>query len=339
MSGDAFIGLMVFCGFVFLFWRVIKVQIIDKLWPGGTGIPKTLYRGLEASTARSRGTLDVWFETVVRDAVHLLIVGETGSGKSTVARAILTERARRGEHIVILDPHARPSTWAGLEAIGGGRNYPAIEAALKELQRELDTRFAQYSADDTYSPTRLNIIVDEIPSIAVKCPSWQEFFTTLSCEARKVNMSLICLTQSRLVDMLGIKGRGDVRENFTELLLGDKAIKAVPEAAQDQYPAVLDHRGSIQRVSTTQLPQLSNRVIEHNVLWQVPVPENTPILADFQPDTNTDTDTTPDTNAELVKAIRQAHQKGVSKNTIVSLMRMNRNKALKLIDEVVRAGE
>lgn len=268
MSGDAVVYGLIFTLLAWGFWRAFKIRILGKLTGGRSSVPDRPLDATQASTAALGGILRGWFDLLVKDAVHILIVGETNSGKSTAAKAILSARAARGEQVIILDPHAQPSSWAGLPAIGGGRNYQAIEAALKELQRELDSRFAEYSQNDNYKPTRLNIFIDEIPSIASKCESWQEFFTTLSCEARKVNMSLICLTQSRLVDILGIKGRGDIRDNFVELLLGDKAIKVIPEAAQQTRPAVLDHSGKVSMVDTAQLPALGNRSVEPSVLWE-----------------------------------------------------------------------
>lgn len=212
-----------------------------------------------------------WFTGVVENAVHVLVIGETGSGKSVAAKAILTARAKRGEDIIILDPHARPSTWNGLDAVGKGRDYPAIESMIGTLQAELDRRYREYALDDNYNPKRLNIFVDEVPSIVTYCESWQEFFTVLSCEARKVNMSLICLSQSRLVEMLGIKGRSDVRENFTELLLGDKAIRVVKDLAGSKYPAVLDMGGKVQPVDTSSLVALGTTELDAGVLWVPPV--------------------------------------------------------------------
>jgi hypothetical protein len=211
-----------------------------------------------------------WFTALVDGAVHILIIGETGSGKSVAAKAILTARAKRGEDIIILDPHARPNTWSGLDAVGKGRDYQAIEQMISILQLELDRRYKEYSADDNYNPKRLNIFVDEVPSIASYCESWQEFFTVISCEARKVNMSLICLSQSRLVDMLGIKGRSDIRENFSELSLGDKAVKLVKDLAGKEYPAALEVDGKVMAVDTSMLPALGATEISEGVLWVPP---------------------------------------------------------------------
>lgn len=212
-----------------------------------------------------------WFTTLVDKAVHILIIGETGSGKSVAAKAILTARAKRGEDIIILDPHARPNTWNGLNAVGRGRDYQAIEQMICTLQAELDRRYKEYAADDNYNPKRLNIFVDEVPSIASYCESWQEFFTVISCEARKVNMSLICLSQSRLVDMLGIKGRSDIRENFSELSLGDKAVKLVKDLAGRKYPAALEVDGKVMAVDTTGLIELGSAELNDGVLWVPPV--------------------------------------------------------------------
>lgn len=207
-----------------------------------------------------------WLDFVAANAVHILIVGETNSGKSITAKAILAERAKMNEYIIILDPHAQPKTWNFLPSIGKGRNYQEIEMYLRFIIDEMNKRYELYSNDDLYNPIRLNVFIDEVPSIAQHCDSWQEFFTTLSCESRKVNISLVCLTQSRLVDILNIKGKSDIRENFTEILLGDKAIKALPDAKDQNRPAVLDN-GKMQLIDVSLLPKIASVDLSHNVIW------------------------------------------------------------------------
>lgn len=200
-------------------------------------------------------------------AVHLLIVGETGSGKSTAANALLSGRAAT-DLICVIDPHATPTDWGGLPAIGAGRDYPAIDAALTALLAEMADRYDRRAANDTDYPA-LTIFLDELPSIMKHCPAAKQFFGELLREARKVEMRLVCLTQSTRVKTLGIEGEGDVLENLTWLLLGEKAISATKDAASLDYPAALEHKGSVRAAITTALPAFATARVSRDRLWQM----------------------------------------------------------------------
>lgn len=183
------------------------------------------------------------FPTVWRaigpDCIHLLIVGETHSGKSTSARAVLAGRVQAGDKIAILDPHGSPTNWGGIRAIGAGRDFAAIEGAMVELLAEMTKRYKLLAEDANYQPEPLSIFVDEWPAIQTACKKTAaRFITELSQEGRKAGLRLVMLTQSDLVASLGIEGKGDIRSNFTMLLLGIKA-SARADVSSLNWPAAL----------------------------------------------------------------------------------------------------
>jgi energy-coupling factor transporter ATP-binding protein EcfA2 len=192
-----------------------------------------------------------------KNSIHLLLVGETGSGKSTAAKYLYSLRGNYGDKILIIDPHSEPGDWPQ-RAIGQGRDYQEIETTLQGLIQEMDARYQARGKGKTDYPA-VTIFIDEYPAIAKYCPSAKEFLTTFAMESRKVQMRLIILTQSQLVESLGLKGQGDIRENFSYIVLGQKARAVMPELVGNHI-AVFQTQGQNFALDTTgfvqvQLPQ------------------------------------------------------------------------------------
>ena len=197
---------------------------------------------------------------------HLMIAGRTNAGKTTLATAILASRT--SEPLCILDPHDQPGKWFGGNAIGGGRDYEAIMQALAGLLGEMDTRYTAYnrglSAFD-----RLTVLIDEVPAIVLRDKkSWAQFASQLGSEARKVNMSMVLLTQSPLVRDIEISSV--MRENFTRIALGDQASELLKEETDRnrkqallellkglEYPAAMEYRGELHLLDTSNVPSLA----------------------------------------------------------------------------------
>jgi len=197
---------------------------------------------------------------------HLMIAGRTAAGKTTLATAILASRT--SEHLCVIDPHDTPGKWFGGTAIGGGREYDAIFAALAGLLSEMDTRYDRFNRGETHFD-RLTTLIDEVPAIVLYDEkAWTRFASQLGSEARKVNMSMVLLTQSHLVQ--NIKINSVMRENFTRIALGDQASallseetdrsrkQALQELLKGQaYPAAMEYRGEIHLLDTASVPSLA----------------------------------------------------------------------------------
>jgi hypothetical protein len=188
----------------------------------------------------------------VIDKGHMLIAGETDSGKSTAARLIAGQRG----DVRVLDPHWNGRDWAGLEVIGGGRDFDAIRDSMDSLRELLRVRYSErLDGRDDFAP--LTVFVDEMPAIvAALGRDVRDFWREWLREGRKVGLFLVLLTQSTRVRTLGIEGEKDVLENFGNVLvLGKLAVAEHPRLVEGMArPAVLRTMGSALPVVIPHVP-------------------------------------------------------------------------------------
>lgn len=234
----------------------------------------------------------------IDETPHLMIAGRTNAGKTTLASAILAERIQAGDDILVIDPHDQPDKWFGAQAIGGGRRYEDILTTLDTVVREMDTRYQAYNeGTPTTAFPRLTVLVDEVPAIMDACLNehrriidgrWSQFARKLGSEARKVRISVILLTQSILVQDIGVNTA--MRKNFSRIGLGDEVRKLLTEERDTDrraelegfvrgqaHPAVMEYLSEIHVLDTTGIPDLAARDVAHLVkAWRPSVHTNPP---------------------------------------------------------------
>lgn len=196
--------------------------------------------------------LGEWWPAVV-GAHHVLLSGATQSGKSTTARALLASR-QVTDAIVVIDPHGKLNHWGDVPVIGIGRDWTGIDAALTRLDAELSRRYAD--GQEIGQPT--TIFIDEWPSIVSECGNARKALTRIAREGAKVGLKLVVLAQETTVRALGIEGEGDVRRNFTRLLLGEAATREIGDAGA--HPAALDTGNGARAVDRSKLPEIAASV-------------------------------------------------------------------------------
>jgi hypothetical protein len=218
-----------------------------------------------------------WLQWIDRTP-HLLIAGRTNAGKTTLATAVLAQRA--SEQLCVLDPHDQPAKWFGGSAIGGGRDYDAVYDALAGVLAEMDARYAAYNRG-AVDFDRLTVLIDEVPAIVLRDKAaWARFASQLGSEARKVSMSMVLLTQSPLVRDIEISSV--MRENFTRIALGDQAARLLGDESDarrrqalqellrgQQHPAAMEYQGEVHLLDTSNVPALARQAGRAR-LWAPP---------------------------------------------------------------------
>jgi hypothetical protein len=177
---------------------------------------------------------------------HLMILGETGSGKSTICKYLVSQV---NAPCLIIDPHASPTDWRGFVVTGSGRNYEAIATEFERLANLMQLRYeARDKGISQFDP--LIVIIDEFPAIASSLGKGAtDTVKLLAREARKVSIRMCLLSQGAEVKTLGLEGEGSIRECFAMLRLGNFALthgkqskdKNIGEALENSdRPAMLD---------------------------------------------------------------------------------------------------
>ncbi len=173
--------------------------------------------------------------TDIIDAIEgkqLMIIGNMGSGKSTVAQYLAYTI---GGRVTVYEPEGTPDDWTGLEVIGKGEDFGAIDAAmeydLEDLSSQIKLRTAK--GDAALAGTERCLIAEEFPERVNKCASAPEWIDRHGRRGRKAKRFLILLSQFDRVSAWGLEGRGDLVDNFLKLRLGKVAVSHAMKLKRD----------------------------------------------------------------------------------------------------------
>ena len=144
---------------------------------------------------------------------HTLIIGPTGSGKTTMACAALGARPDR---TVVLSPKVNAGNWRGAEVatLDDDGTYEPLSRALEELEQEKRDRIVTLRKRGAGAITPLTIVLDETPELVRFVPKAGDFIGSMSSIGRELKMRLVVLSTSSRVKDLGIEGRGAALDNF-----------------------------------------------------------------------------------------------------------------------------
>ncbi|WP_375470999.1 hypothetical protein [uncultured Nostoc sp.] len=154
---------------------------------------------------------------------QLMIIGEMGTGKSTIAQYLAYSV---GGRVKVYECEGTPDDWAGLEVIGKGENWGAIEAGmqadLEDLSNQMQIR--NEKGDNALVGTERVIICEEYPELVSKVDSSTEWLERHARRGRKARRFAILLSQYDRVAAWGLEGKSDLADAFYRLRLGKKAV-------------------------------------------------------------------------------------------------------------------
>lgn len=168
-------------------------------------------------------------EEIITDIIEaisdkqVMIIGEMGTGKSTIAQYLAYTL---GGQIKVVECEGTPDDWQGLEVVGKGENWSAIEdflkAGLDDLSNQMKLR--EQHGDKYLDGTEVTTIVEEFPELVSKCDSTDEWLDRHARRGRKARRPTILLSQYDRVAAWGMEGKSDLLDAFYRIRLGKKAV-------------------------------------------------------------------------------------------------------------------
>ena len=211
-----------------------------------------------------------WGKVLTEEAPHVMVVGPTRSGKTTLARAIA---ANTDGKLFVIDPLFQPGNWGDLPAVTVDKetgDYEPIRRAIRGLLAEMHRRGKMLQEGNREFP-KLTILFDEVPDTVAEVKEAGELIRRLGQRGRHSNMHLVGMSQSDRVAAWGIAGYGDVSENFCRVFLGSKAIAEVPElAGQSGLVGALEWEGKKYPIDLSHLKELAAKPVDKSRLFKLP---------------------------------------------------------------------
>lgn len=154
---------------------------------------------------------------------QVMIIGEMGTGKSTLAQYLAYTV---GGSVRVYECEGTPEDWQGLEVIGKGENWNAIEAGMSEDLEDLSNqmKIREQRGDAALTGSEKVLICEEYPELVSKVPSSGEWLERHARRGRKARRFTVLLSQYDRVAAWGIEGKGDLAEAFYRIRLGKKAL-------------------------------------------------------------------------------------------------------------------
>lgn len=172
------------------------------------------------------------------DVAHVLIAGTTGSGKTALARTLLTSLAMHNHQgqlqLILIDPKGRGfGPLAGLpHVLNGVQNTPeAALSCLSWLVREMERRDAE-----AVSTPVLVVAVDELADLLqTGSKQVEESLTRIAQRGREAGIHLVACTQKPTAALIG----GAMKANFPVRLVG-----AVAGSDEARYASGISDSGA-----------------------------------------------------------------------------------------------
>ncbi|MEH1971094.1 hypothetical protein [Nostoc sp.] len=196
------------------------------------GVPMS--QVIEASAAVVEEPLEIITDIIAAiEGKQVMIIGEMGTGKSTLAQYLAYTI---GGRVRVYECEGTPTDWQGLEVIGKGEDWAAIERAMTEDLEDLSDQLKLRTerGDGALLGSERVTIVEEYPEVSTKVTISGEWLERHARRGRKALRPTILLSQYDRVAAWGIEGKSDLADAFYRIRLGKKAIAHAKSLKNEQ---------------------------------------------------------------------------------------------------------
>jgi hypothetical protein len=151
--------------------------------------------------------------TVLGGALHLLVIGHTRGGKTTLIHELAQRWARAGRRVLVCDPDAAPGLWAGCRVAGAGDDMEGIGRALDSVRGLVERRREQRAGGRRqFAP--LYVVLDEAQDILHQVDGARPLYETLLRRGGKLGIHLIVGVHDRQAGTMKLEGATHLLINF-----------------------------------------------------------------------------------------------------------------------------
>lgn len=155
-----------------------------------------------------------WLDDLL-GAIHLLVIGHTRAGKTTLVHWLATRLAADDQQVIVCDLDAAPGLWPGCLVFGFQNNYSAIDATLQSVAKELKVRRELRGSGRQRSFEPLHLILDEYQDVVRGCPTAKSLVEDVLERGGKLDIHLVIGVPDQQVGTMGFEGRSALRKHFT----------------------------------------------------------------------------------------------------------------------------
>lgn len=186
---------------------------------------------------------------------HAVVLGSTGDGK-TATQEYLARLVAGGNELYVLTTKRKSHQWVGLEPIGLGRDFAAINPVWQSFEATLNERCADL--DHAESLPKIIIAIDELNDIIGNSTV---DVANLARAGREPGLRLFLNSHSEGVDGLGLKGKNDLKSCFAWVRLGQFALR---------HAGQLLNKGLLSQADFEWLQQQDRPVMVDDTIAQLP---------------------------------------------------------------------
>jgi energy-coupling factor transporter ATP-binding protein EcfA2 len=315
--------------------------------------PREIAREIVVKPMYQSPIVSGWMQDV-RQVLHLLVIGHSGGGKTSLIHALAVAYAAEKHRVIVCDPDAAPGLWSACDVYGNGDNFSAITLALHGIKTEVAKRrdLRGQGARRSFEP--IYVVIDEYQDVVNKCEGARALVEDILRRGRKLDIHLIIGVQDKAVKTMNFEGQGDLRRNFSWIIevrkTGDNLRTARLSDPNDDTKTVthivprlpdldklVEEAGPVVSSVSAQTPD-ADRVLKE-ALGIVPepysgVPKNGQGTSSIAGTTSGSSDGLLDT-IELEPLIRRMADLNMSRNQMASIIGGNRQRALDKIRAVL----